>query len=77
MSYIQREMDRIARGLREPQPQDKQRELYVAQQALAWALDPSCYRAPTDLIAGNPIQAVTGTPAGTGDCRGYPRHSPS
>ena len=64
MSFVRRELDRIESALRESPAEDKYRELYAAQQALAWALDPACYRAPTDAITGAPLQPVTGIPAG-------------
>jgi hypothetical protein len=64
MSYIQRELDKIAVALRDPQSQERHQELYAAQQALVWALDPNCYRAPMDTINEVPTQPSTGTPAG-------------
>lgn len=64
MSYIQRELDKIAAELRADPSQEKSRELHAAQQALAWALDPNCYRAPTDTINEAPTQPPTGIPAG-------------
>ena len=64
-SYIERELQRIGQALRAEPNGEKYGELYAAQQALAWALDPNNYRAPTDAITGEPVQASTaGTPGG-------------
>lgn len=69
MSYIQREMDRVSAALTEaPRPADYA-ELYAAQQALAWALDPYAVKAPLTMIRG--IQAETE------DCPGCPCPGPS
>ena len=64
MSFIQRELDRIAGALREaPDPECYQR-LYAAQQALSWALEPAGFKSPYELI--------TGTPANSEDCPACP-----
>lgn len=52
MSFVQRELDKIAGALREPHLADKYEQLYAAQQALSWALNPSGFRAPYDEIMG-------------------------
>jgi len=46
MSFIQRELDKIAVALREPRPADEYRQLYAAQQALSWASEPTGFKAP-------------------------------
>ena len=52
MSFIQRELDRIAQALLEgPDTEDHDR-LYSAQQALAWATDPDAYASPMVEIRG-------------------------
>ena len=49
MSFIQRELDRISRALHEPRSAEYNR-LYAAQQALAWALEPTGFQSPYDVI---------------------------
>lgn len=49
MSFIQREIDRIRADLI---VNPDQRELYAAQQALCWALEPGGVRAPYAMIMG-------------------------
>lgn len=60
MNFIQRELDRIAVALHEPRSAEQYNQLYAAQQALSWALEPGGYKAPYD--------TVTGTPADSADC---------
>ena len=62
MSFVQRELDRIGDALRQPRPNNRYAELYAVQQALTWALDPTEYKPPFDLL-------VTSTPVGSEDCR--------
>lgn len=60
MSFIQRELERIENKiqliLKFSQPSlniekmIKKKELYAAQQALKWALDPSCFQSPYNMI---------------------------
>jgi hypothetical protein len=59
--FVQRELDRIAGALREPQPPKRYCELYAAQQALSWALDPEHFASPVIAIAEGRIQALTDT----------------
>lgn len=61
MRSIQRELDRIGEAIRHSNPVPRYDELYAAQQALMWVLDPETYKAPYDLL-------VSGTPEGSGDC---------
>lgn len=72
MSFIQREIDRIGKALRQSDPVPRYDELYIAQQALMWALEPQLYKAPYDLLA-----SISGTPEDSEDCRGESGHSPS
>jgi hypothetical protein len=60
---VQNELDRIGTALRQSGPVPRYDELYVAQQALMWALDPSTFKAPYDLIA-----PVSGIPEGSEGC---------
>jgi hypothetical protein len=75
MSFIQRELDRIGAALTQPQPGPEYAELYAAQQALVWALEPTGFKAPYDAIVrasilggsedcqeGNGLTASSGTP---------------
>lgn len=60
--FVARELDRIRETLRRTDPTtDQYRQLYAAQQALSWALEPIGFRAPCDTILD--------TPADAGDCR--------
>lgn len=52
MSFLQRELDRIAVALREPCSADVFDRLYTAQQALAWAIEPTVIAAPYATITG-------------------------
>lgn len=46
MSFIQRELEKVEKALREPQYAEQYDQLYAAQQALSWALDPYGFRPP-------------------------------
>ena len=61
IGFVSRELDRIAAALREPQPPKRYVELYAAQQALSWSLDPEHFSAPLDTIQQDRIQPVTDT----------------
>jgi hypothetical protein len=55
MSFVQRELDRIRVALVEgPRSDDERRQLYAAQQALSWALEPIGFKAPYATITGTP-----------------------
>jgi hypothetical protein len=62
--FIARELERLGKALREPQPPERYVQLYAAQQALCWAVDPECYAAPTVTVTEDRIVALTGTLAG-------------
>lgn len=51
MSFIQREQGRIVAAMAAASPTEK-RELWLAQQALAWASDPTQFAAPCATIMG-------------------------
>lgn len=70
--FVQRELDRIAVALREPQPPERYGQLYAAQQALSFALDPEHFAAPVEMVV-----RTTYTPAIQADCPGAPRRSAS
>lgn len=51
MSFLQRELYRLERLLsKTPQDSPAHEPLYAAQQALAWASDPTCYASPSVLM---------------------------
>jgi len=52
MSFIQRELRRIATEMQKVQDQEQYRQLYAAQQALSWAIDPDQFRQPYETIMG-------------------------
>jgi hypothetical protein len=52
MSFVRRELDRIEVALRQPQPGNRYAELYAAQQALSWSLDPDGFKSPMVMITG-------------------------
>jgi hypothetical protein len=58
MGLIQREIDRIRADL--VSGADRAGELYAAQQALEWALEPGGIKSPYEMI--------TGIQEGSGDC---------
>ncbi len=71
MSFVQRELDRIGGALRQPQPNNRYAELYAAQQALLWAIEPTDFKSPYDMLV------VTSTPEGSADCPEESGQSPS
>ena len=54
VNRITKEMLRIREALIAEQNNVKRRELYAANQALSWALDPSCAAAPSIVLMGTP-----------------------
>ena len=49
-------------------------QLYAAQQALSWALDPELAAAPFNVIVGGKVQPLTlGTPGDSAGCSAVPR----
>lgn len=61
MSFIQREINKISFTLRKTPDGLSYRELYAAQQALAWALEPDGTRSPFQMIMGTHVD-LTGCP---------------
>ncbi|NQV59835.1 MAG: hypothetical protein HQ502_09210 [Alphaproteobacteria bacterium] len=68
MLQAQKELGRLGRALAKPQSKKDRQNLYVAQQALAWAGEPNAFRAPFDMIANNPTMPVKDIPVDLGDC---------
>ena len=52
MTFVQRELHRLRIALLDHN-HPKYQEIWAAQQALAWALDPSEFAPPFDAIMGN------------------------
>jgi hypothetical protein len=77
MNFVERELGKITQAMAMPQEADRYCQLYAAQQALAWASDPSAFAAPSAVIVGGLVQPLTGTPADSADCLGEARHSAS
>jgi hypothetical protein len=64
MSFIQRLLDRIGNTLRRNPALGRYAELYAAQQALMWALEPDGFKAPYDMIrAKGTLEDLEGCPA--------------
>ncbi len=68
IGFVQRELQRIETALREEQHAERRGQLYAAQQALSWALEPIGFASPYD--------AITGIRATLADCSDEP-HPPS
>jgi hypothetical protein len=64
MSFIQRELDRIGTALRQSQPGLRYSQLYAAQQALSWTIEPEIIAAPFDTI----VEVTSGTVEDSKDC---------
>lgn len=70
--FLQRELDRIAVALRaDPRPECYDR-LHAAQQALAWASDPTAFASPCEVM-----NVAQGNPAVLAGCLdgGHPQSS--
>jgi hypothetical protein len=48
--FVQRELTRIAIALREASDPERYAQLYAAQQALSWALEPTGFASPFESI---------------------------
>ena len=70
MSHVREELDRVSRALAEPQSVARFNQLYVAQQALAWAMEPQGFASPIDVIEKNAVgvSAKLDTQAAAADC---------
>lgn len=69
MSFVQREIDRLNGALDDGVGNPRYPEIYAAQQALAWALDP--------LVIQSPYAFIAGSEAAAGDCSAESRPPPS
>jgi hypothetical protein len=59
LGFVARELDRIADALQQSPPPEHLEELYAAQQALCWAIDPDSFASPLDAIGR---KTAKGTP---------------
>jgi len=66
---IQRELERIECALRDPQTDERYCQLYAAQQALAWVIDPSGFMSPFAAIQRDRVRPLRDTRE---DLRDYP-----
>lgn len=66
MSFIQRELEQIRTALGACDNDSERDRLYIAQQALSWALEPSG--------CASPYAVISGTAADSGGCSVPPRH---
>ena len=57
MQPIQRELDRVKRALWQLPAPARHAQLYVAQQALAWAMEPERFASPMDVIEREAVWA--------------------
>ena len=52
MSFLARELEKLSRALCENPQRDNHLELYAAQQALSWAMDPKAVKSPYEMLTG-------------------------
>jgi hypothetical protein len=76
MHHIRTELDRIETALRDPQTDERYCQLYAAQQALAWAMNPSGFASPFATIQRGLVRPLS-IPEGLRDYRAECRHSSS
>ncbi len=55
MSFVQRELERLGHALSASPQGDHYAELYAAQQALAWALEPAVIQSPSRLLTSSEV----------------------
>jgi hypothetical protein len=78
MSFVNRELDRIAAALAdEPLDTERWKQLHTAQQALKWTTEPRGFAAPLDYIDRQEPLSTTGTPAAIAGCSSGDRPPPS
>ena len=74
VNLVEKELQTITVALRSPQSDADYCNLYSAQQALSWALDPDSYAAPSVTIANGKVQPlIKDTQANSEDCPGESR----
>ena len=62
MSFLEREIARLAAAIVDPANIARRAELYAAQQALAWTTEPSGYASPFDMIMRDTREEPEGCP---------------
>jgi hypothetical protein len=66
VGFIERELERISEAVPVRQAKqsdtDEYRQLYAAQQALSWALEPNGFRAPYETILSDTLAAPASCP---------------
>jgi hypothetical protein len=67
---IAAELEKIELALREPQTDERYMQLYAAQQALAWAMNPNGFASPFATIQRGLVRPLTGDIQE--DSAGYP-----
>jgi hypothetical protein len=75
MDQLRIELERIERALGDPQTDERYCQLYAAQQALAWALDPSTMMSPYEAIQRGRVIPPNGIREDSKDCPADPRRS--
>lgn len=73
MRLVEKELDRIGGALRQVNPVPQYDQLYAAQQALLWVLDPETYNAPFAML----MKISDDTRQGSADCQEENGRSPS
>ena len=68
INSARRELERIERALRDPQTDERYCQLYAAQQALAWAINPSGFASPYATIQRGLIRPLSDIQEGSGGC---------
>jgi ribonuclease HI len=63
MSFVSRELEKLSRALQSEPQGNHYAELYAAQQALSWAMEPQGFKAPLVMIMG--------TQQGSEGCQAY------
>ena len=70
MGFIERELARLHKALDGAAGNPRQPEIYAAQQALCWALDPQAYASPFNFVTG-----TQGGLEGYPECHSRPQSS--
>lgn len=69
MSFVTREIEQISGLLGQGKSaREDYDQLYAAQQALVWSLEPESFRSPLNMIAGGPTLPLMDIPADSEGC---------
>ena len=77
MGFIDRQLNNITTAMSLPCSDEQYCQLYTAQQALSWALDPAGFAEPIKVIESGLVVPLMGTQADSEDCSVYPRQQQS